>query len=139
MGYAALHRELIRMLKQAQRQVAWFNLDERAKLLPALQAMHNLVAQPGRRIADPDKPNWDDECRLLGISPDLVRKWKQRTAADTDIRVLLGEKPKPGQKPSASEATRHLKALVEAVLGGQDDRAEDLAMVYEEIYQFHKF
>jgi hypothetical protein len=86
LGYDKLHSELKKMLAQARRMTLWFNAAERRNLLPALFAMKELVAQPGRREPDPSKPNWEDECRLLGITPEVVRQWKSRTAAETDIR-----------------------------------------------------
>jgi hypothetical protein len=138
MGYERLHRELKKMLAQAERMTKWFNAAERINLLPALQAMHDLVAKPGQREPDPTKPNWEDECRLLGITPEQVRQWKSRTASETDIRHLLGERPKePGAPPeSISHIKRHLEDLARAVLDGNDDRAERLAAMAAEMYRF---
>ena len=92
MSYGELLRTLKDMLKQAQRLSVWFNAAERVNLLPALQAMHDKVAQPGKRSEpNADKPTWEQVCRILGITPGQVRMWKQRTQTDTDLRHLLGE------------------------------------------------
>jgi hypothetical protein len=137
LGYDKLHRELQRMLAQAQRMTVWFNAAERLNLLPALFAMKEIVQQPGRREPDPNSPNWEDECRLLGITSDMVRQWKCRTAAETDIRHMLGEAPKKGPAaPSNVQAKKHLEALARAVLDGQEERAERLANAFAEIYGF---
>jgi hypothetical protein len=138
LGYEKLHRAVQKMLAQAQRMTIWFNAAERLNLLPALFAMKELVAQPGRREPDPNKPNWEDECRLLEITPEMVRQWKCRTAAETDIRHLLGEEPKKGQPtaPSDAQAKKYLEALTKAVLDGEDERAEKLANAFAEIYGF---
>jgi hypothetical protein len=119
----------------------WFNAAERTNLLPALQAMHDLVAQPGRREFNPDQPNWEDECRLLGVTPEMVRQWKCRTAAETDIRHLLGEGDKPpGKKDSRTarnaQAVKHLYTLVTAVSDGDDKQVEKLAAAFAEYYGF---
>jgi len=51
------------MIAREQRIITWFNSDAPIKLLPALQAMLDLTAQPGRRIPYPNQLNWNDECR----------------------------------------------------------------------------
>jgi hypothetical protein len=139
MSYEQLLRKLKEMLAQAQRITVWFNAAERLQLLPALQAMHDKVAQPGRRIADPNKPNWADVCLILGITPDLVKKWKTRTAAETDIRHLLGEdftKPGPPKPDDAAALKKQLALLVSAVLSGDEEHAEQLAAALAERYEF---
>jgi hypothetical protein len=141
MPYLELHNELRRMLQQAQRLSIWFNAEERLNLLPALQAMHDMVAQPGRRTdrRESTDPTWEDECRSLGITPELVRQWKRRTQADTDIRHLLGEEPsRPGERGAASnaQAVQHLQAICTAVLRGDDLKAERLAAAFAERYGF---
>ena len=139
MSYAELHRELKRMLGQAKRMTIWFNAVERVNLLPALMAMKEKVAQPGRREPDPTKPNWEDECRSLGITPEMVRQWKTRTQVETDIRHLLGEEPsKSGRHtpdPNA-RAMKHLADICKAVLTGDEMRAEQLAASFAERYGF---
>ena len=85
MSYQEQHRTLKEMLGQAQRLSVWFNAVERVNLLPALQAMHDKVPQPGRREPNPDQSTWEQECRSLGIEPEQVRQWKRRTQAYTDI------------------------------------------------------
>jgi hypothetical protein len=137
--YEELLRELKAMVAQAQRQVIWFNRAAREKLLVALTAMRDKVSQPGRRVVDPSKPNWEDVCGILGITPDIVRKWKHRTAAETDSRHLLGEEeqqPKPSQEQQNREALKHLERLVTAVLNGEDELAERLAAALAERYGF---
>ena len=100
--------------------------------LPALQAMHDKVAQPGRRgEPNSERPNWEDECRSLGLTPEIVRQWKRRTQADTDIRHLLGEEPKKPGKGATEDrnalAAKHLEQICRAVLNGDDILAEKLA------------
>jgi hypothetical protein len=139
MSYEELYRVLREKFRQAQRISLWFGELERAGVLVALQAMHDKVAQPGRRIPDPNQPNWEDVCRSLGITPNLVRVWRCRTQANTDIRHLLGEQPpKSGEKQAdgASEVRRHLADLCKAVLYGEDERAERMAMSLAERYGF---
>jgi hypothetical protein len=92
MGYEKLHLELKRLLSQGEDKTAWilgrdykgppivwFNEDKRLQLLPALEAIKKLVAQPGRRSQTAGLPCWEEECRLLGIKAATVRKWKQRS------------------------------------------------------------
>jgi hypothetical protein len=139
MDYPQLHRELKKMLAQAQRVITWFDSAERKNLLPALQAMHDLVAQPGRREPDPSKPNWADECQILGITPEMVRQWKSRTATETDIRRLVGEEPtQPRRSPQDRnrEAVQTLQRLAQAVLEGKDEDAEHIAQFAAERYGF---
>ena len=139
MSYDELLKELKGMLGQARRINVWFSVIERVNLLPALQAMHDKVARPGRRNPDPNKPNWEDICRILGITPDVVRMWRMRTQANTDIRHLLGEqppKPKVSQEQMNKEALKHLQQLVTAVLTGDDEQAEAIAAALAERYGF---
>jgi hypothetical protein len=141
LGYARLHKELLKMISQSRRLMTWFDAGERLNMLPALLAMKDLVAQPGRREPDPSKPNWEDECRILGITPEVVRQWKKRTAAETDIRTIVGEKPKAQSAKDdaaarAAQAMKRLQALVEAVVEGDEARAEKLAYAYAQIYGF---
>jgi hypothetical protein len=139
MDYEELFKTLNDMIKQAQRMVVWFGSHERIGLLPALQAMKDKVAQPGRRIVDPKEPNWEDVCRMLGITPDLVRTWRMRTAANTDIRHLVGEeRPKPQLSPEqeSKEAKRHLKRLCLEVVNGDMIAAYNLASRLVEEYGF---
>lgn len=140
MSYRELHRKLKDMLGQAQRLSVWFNAAERLNLLPALQAMHDKVAQPGRRAeANPHTPTWEQECRSLGITPEQVRQWKRRTQADTDIRHLLGEEPNPPGKrveDRNAQAANHLAQLCKLVLDDDDVHAEQLAAALAERYGF---
>jgi hypothetical protein len=108
--------------------------------------MHDKVAQPGKRRdltgPDPKQPNWEDVCRILGITPDIVRVWRMRTAANTDIRHLLGEEERRKQKQekaraaTAAEVLRQLQLLVTAVLNGEDEAAEAIAAALAERYEF---
>jgi hypothetical protein len=140
MSYDELHKTLKEMLGQAGRLTRWFSAVERVNLLPALQAMHDKIAQPGRRVPDPDKPNWDDWCRSVGLSPTIVRMWRMRTAANTDIRHLLGEEPvqkaKFTQEQKNREAVKHLRLLCTEVLNGSEETAEQLALTLAERYGF---
>ena len=139
MDFEELYQTLKGMFRQAQRLMVWFGSEERLNLLPALQAMHDKVAQPGRRVADPNNPNWEDVCRMLGITPDIVRMWRMRTAANTDIRHLVGEqppKPKLSQEQQNREAVRHLARLCRVVLNGDEDEAEHMALRLAEQYGF---
>jgi hypothetical protein len=143
MSYEELFQELKRMLARAGRQMVWFNRAERVNLLPALQAMRDKVARPGRRSdlagPNPSQPTWEDVCRMLAISPDLVKKWKRRTQAETDIRYLLGEeptKPKKSQEEQNRDAVKHLRLLVTEVLNGSEETADRLALALAERYGF---
>jgi hypothetical protein len=143
MGFEELLRELKEMLGKAQRINVWFSAIERVELLPGLQALHDKCAQPGRRTdlgkGDPNKPRWDEVCKLLGISPDLIRMWRMRTAANNDIRHLLGEqpaKPRLSQEQRNREAQRHLMLLCGAVLNGDEEAAEKMALMLAELYGF---
>ena len=128
------------MIGQAQRLSVLFNGVERVNLLPALQAMHDKVAQPGKRgEPDPNKPTWEEECRTLGITPELVRQWKRRTQTETDIRHLLGDKPnKPGKRVEEKNAmaAKHLQQLCDLVLNGDEIHAEQFALGVAERYGF---
>jgi hypothetical protein len=140
MGYKKLHKHLISMLNQAHRISRWFNAAERLDLLPALMAMRDLTAQPGRR--DPESnpiPDWNEECHLLDINANVVRQWKHRTATDSDLRSVLGEEPsRPGKRSGSgdADAIRHLQRLVKFVVEGKEEEAERLALALAERYGF---
>jgi hypothetical protein len=140
MSYDHLHHKLKEMIERAQRLSVVFNAVERVNLLPALQAMHDKVAQPGRRERDPNQPTWDDECRSLGIAPEQVRQWRRRTQAETDIRHPLGEErnPPPGKRAEDrnAQAAKHLAQLCTLVLNGEEEQAERLAAALAERYGF---
>lgn len=140
LGYTKLHAQLKRMLAQAERITKMFNAGSRLRLLPALYAMRELTAAPGQRSdIEPDRPSWERECRLLGITAEQVRQWKHRTAAETDIRHLVGEERALREKinqPSNARAREHLARLATAVLNGDEIEAEKLAAAYSEIYGF---
>jgi len=95
-----------------------------------LQALHEIVAQPGRRTVDPTRPNWDEICEQVGITPEMVRHWKQRTATETDIRRLLGEQsPSPGKREpdKLAEAFKELRRIVQTNQRHDTPLAEELA------------
>jgi hypothetical protein len=102
--------------------------------------MKDLVAQPGRREPDPNKPNWADECLRLGITPEQVRQWKSRTGAENDISYLLGrEQPKApagGTDTKDKRALKYLQRLTKAVIDGDEVEAERIASAAAEIYKF---
>src|SRR5215475_15112552 len=97
--------------------------------------MHDKVAQPGRRCEpNPRTPTWEEECRSLGITPELVRQWRRRIQAEFDIRHLLGEEPNKGGGKRVEDknalAAEHLQKLCKLVLSdreGDDERAQQLA------------
>jgi len=138
LGYDKLHRELKKIIAQSQRVIVWFNEGERASLLPALQAMKDLVAQPGRRDPDPNKPNWADECMKLGITPEQIRQWKTRTGAESDISYLLGKQPKAASVSASGAdkiALKYLVRLTKAVINGDEVEAERVASAVAELYK----
>src|SRR6202035_1571246 len=135
LGYEKLHEELLRMLQARRRMVVWFNAAERSNLLPALMAMRDIVAQRGRREIDPDRPSWAGECTRLGITPEVVRQWKFQTASEQDIRHLIEEEQRiPRRRKPPDQTKRHLAALVQAIIDGDDKRAEQLAHRFQEMY-----
>lgn len=137
MGYEALHKELKRLVDHSKRDMVWLNKERAVQLLPALMAMQSMVAQPGRRNPTLGKPDWNEECRLLGITAAQVRQWKHRTAAEMDIRHLLGEddqEPRTRQVPPSLELQK-LQMLVRAVLENPD-LGERLALQIAEEYGF---
>ena len=141
LGYERLHKQLKKMLAQTHRISRWFDAGERLNLLPALMAMRDLTAKPERREPNSSTvPDWTEECYLLGISANVVRQWKHRTAAETDIRHLLGEEtsiPKSGGGTNTnSDAVKHLQRLVQAVVNGSEKEAERLALAIAERYGF---
>jgi hypothetical protein len=139
MDYHELHKELMRLIKQSARTMRWFNVEKRDYLLPALAAMQKKVSQPGRRFPTSGMPDWQEECRLLGITAELVRKWKQRTASETDIRKMLGEteyQQHLKQKAPPSAELLQLQRLCEAVLAGEEKAAERIANRCAEVYGF---
>jgi len=134
MGYAELHLELIKMVKQAKRLDAWRDRHYK-RLLPALISMNSLVAKPGRRVAINGDPNWEDECRSLGYPPSLIRKWKyrRRTASETDVFSLFGEeKGEPKKRFSESQSKQYLRRLKNLILAGNTTDAKELARRIDE-------
>ena len=141
LGYQKLHKQLTKMLAQTHRISQWFDAGERLNLLPALMAMRDLTAKPGRREPNASPmPDWTEECYLLGISANVVRQWKHRTAAETDIRHLLGEEPntpkRTGGGNANADAVKHLQRLVRAIVNGSEEEAERLALAIAERYGF---
>src|SRR5215471_12622451 len=142
MEYDELLGALKEKFRQAQRISLWFNELEKAGVLVMLQALHDKVAQPGRRRdlagPDPESPTWADVCGILGITPNLVRVWRSRTQANLDIRHLLGEPvPEPGKKveDTVSELRASLRRICTAVVySDKEEEAEQLAMALIERY-----
>ena len=140
-SWVSVHELLITMLAKAQNIIRSFNAGECVYLLPALLAMRDLTAAPGRRKPNGNSiPDWTEESYSLGLNPDVVRQWKCRTAAEYDIRHLLGEEPSTPKASDAArnaEAVKHLRRLVQAVLNGGDAReTEKLAQALAERHGF---
>ena len=136
LGYDKLHRELLKMVQQAERSTIWFNSDKQLRLLPALTAMKSLVAQPGRRFLVAGQPGWEDECRSLGLTAEQVRQWRKRTASDMSIGVLLGEERNGPKKrvPAITQEYRRMVMLAKAVVDGEEAKAEKIAQAIVEEY-----
>jgi hypothetical protein len=139
MGYDRLHAELVRLLDAARETSISFAAMTQLEILPAIEALRELTAQPGRRIPDPNKPSFSDALYSLGLTPEVVRTWRRRTAADEaiqDILALGGKKPngKAAQRAKQATAVKHLARLVETVLSGDESRAERLAMALNDLY-----
>jgi hypothetical protein len=135
-GYDKLHKELLKMVQEAERTTVQFNTDKQLRLLPALTAMKSLVAQPGRRFLVAGQPGWEDECRLLGLSAEQVRQWKKRTASDMSIGTLLGEEKNATKKraPALTQEYRRMAMLAKAVVDGEEAKAEKIAQAIVEEY-----
>jgi len=136
LGYERLHREILKMVQQAERMSTCFNEDKQLRLLPALTAMKSLVAQPGRRFVITGQPGWEDECRSLGLTAEQVRQWRKRTDSDLSIGALLGEEKNPPKKraPALTQEYRRMVMLAKAVADGDDKKAEKLAEAIIEEY-----
>jgi hypothetical protein len=139
MGYDGLHKELIRLLDAARETSISFAAMTQLEILPAIEALRELTAQPGRRVPDPSRPSFSDALYSLGLTPEVVRTWRRRTAADEAIQDILlpgGKKPngKAAQRAKQTTAVKHLARLVETVLSGDESRAERLAMALNNLY-----
>jgi hypothetical protein len=136
LGYEKLHKELLKMVEQAERSTVRFNTDKQLRLLPALTAMKSLVAQPGRRFLVAGQPGWEDECRSLGLTAEQVRQWKKRTASDMSIGALLGEEKSQPKKcaPAMTQEYRRMVMLAKAVVDGEEAKAEKIAQAIVEEY-----
>jgi len=135
-GYAKLHKELSKMVLEAERTTVRFNTDKQLRLLPALTAMKGLVAQPGRRYLVAGQPGWEDECRSLGLTAEQVRQWRKRTASDMSLGVLLGEEKNPPKKraPALTQEYRRMVMLAKAVVDGEEAKADKIAQAIVEEY-----
>jgi hypothetical protein len=123
MGYEALHKEVAGMISLAQRLVTWRGRAEHFGLLPALTALQQLTAQPGRRIPIPGVPSWREECELLGITAEVVRQWRSRTQSEKDMRMMLGEQvfKRPKHNPLDAKLTeQQLYKLVTSILNDEE-------------------
>jgi hypothetical protein len=129
MDYDELHPELMKMWRQYRRLEDWF-IRDRQRLFAAMLVMRNLTTKPGRRVAIDGDPNWEEECRLLGKSPSLIRMWmfRTRTATDRDMLALLGEqKGEPKQRVTESRRDQYLRRLVDLNISGNTVDAKELA------------
>src|ERR1035441_5577125 len=129
LGYDKLHKEILKMVQQAEHATVWFNTDKQLRLLPALTALKSLVAQPGRRFLVAGQPGWEDECRSLGLTAEQIRQWKKRTASEMSIGALLGEEKNAPKKraPALTQEYRRMVMLAQAVVNGDEDKAEKIA------------
>ena len=104
MSYERLHKLLVRLLDETQEKHVNLSLTRAVLLLPALDAMRRKVANPGKRSdITGEVGGWQDECHLLGLTAEQVRKWRQLSASEDMILEMLGEekarkKPKPKSK-----------------------------------------
>ena len=141
MGQERLTIEVRRILGQSRRLVIWCKKAEQLDLLPALVALKELSTCPGRREVDPEKPGWQEVCRSLGISAEMVRQWRLRTQSEHDIRTLLGETENVPRKKTLEvplDVPKFKKAvgrLVQFVLDAEFDEADRAAMDLAELYQ----
>src|ERR1017187_4387451 len=98
LGYDKLHKEILKMVQQAEHATVWFNTDKQLRLLPALTALKGLVAQPGRRFVVTGQPGWEDECRSLGLTAEQVRQQgssprsRRHAARCTEAEVRSGHR-----------------------------------------------
>lgn len=139
MGYDGLHKELTRLLDAARETSISFAAMTQLEILPAIEALRELTAQPGRRVPDPSRPSFSDALYSLGLTPEVVRTWRRRTESDREIEERLIGKPKKAtgkaaQRANSAAALKHLATLVNAVLNGDEDRAERLAMAINDFY-----
>src|SRR2546425_607942 len=98
MSFDQLYKELKSLIAQATRKTIWSNRELQERLLPAFMAMKELTAQPGKRKEDPRHPTFEQVCERLGVAPATIRSWKRRTAAEFDLRQMLGEERHPKLK-----------------------------------------
>jgi DNA-binding transcriptional MerR regulator len=140
LGYTRLMAEIERMLAKVRTITLALSESERAELQPALEALHDLTAAPGRRIPDANAPTFQEACDALGLSAATVRAWRRRTLSEAEICQRMGEQPRKSPKTKQRErdvmALQQLKALVTAIVHGQEDRAERLAFTLQDIYNW---
>lgn len=144
LGYEKLFAEIKRMLAQSERQMKWFNVQLHKRILVPLMAMDELTNAQGRRTdinPNPAKPSYSEVLLLLGLNAARVRKWKQRTAAEKDIRYLVGEKRPVRMRREAAVTDSDFRDAIElalrmshAILDGDYIQAETLAERCEEKY-----
>lgn len=103
MSYDRLHNLLVKLLEETKQKHINLSLTRAKHLLPALDAMRRMVAKPGRRTDITDEVGgWQDECHLLGLTAEQVRKWRQLSASEDMILEMLGdEKEKKKRKPKS--------------------------------------
>jgi hypothetical protein len=129
LGYDRLMKRIRSQLREAERMGRMVNKAKQVQVLPAITALKNLTAQPGRRITKEGFPTFEESLLLLELNPATVRGWKFRTAAEMDIASLLGEEKKAPVKRSPSSTTEHRRLITIARLlrNGNIDKALELA------------
>ena len=86
MDYDTLHKLLVKLLEETKQRHISLSITRAMHLLPALDAMRSMVAKPGRRSdTTGEVGGWQDECHLLGLTAEQVRKWRQLSAAEDFI------------------------------------------------------
>jgi hypothetical protein len=130
MSYTDHHEALHSLVRKTIQSSVNLSIAKRELLLPGLESMKRKTAKPGRRLSITGERGWQDECRLLGLSAELVRKWRQLSASETDILELLGEereRRKPGTKSQAALAMMLAVRIAKATIKHKDAEAANLA------------
>jgi hypothetical protein len=125
MDYKQLHAKLEKLL-QVETSLAKDAMGElwavRVEQVAALDAMHKLVAQPGRSVHLDPAVNWQQECELLGITPEQVRQMRKRYKA--------------GPRKHSRTAVEDLKELCILLVDGKTKEARNLAAEWGPRYGF---
>ena len=134
MTYEEFHRYLVTQLDIHKRAGLERALHLRQNVLPALAAMKEMTAKPGaRKDIKSGEVGWQDECYLLEISAELVRKWKQKTASEAEILALLEEpkKKKKEAKPKSNAAMVRMLAVKLAKAVCSENNADAIRLALE--------